>query len=72
MELMRWQSTLFKFKFEPEMALQEELGVGGIVNGIEALAESQAEVQAEAGSSSLEDSEVIEVALAGGSKQACQ
>ena len=45
-----------------EMALQEELGAGGIVNGIDALAEAQAEVQAEAGSSILEE----EVALAGG------
>ena len=47
-----------------EMDLQEELGAGGIVNGIEALAEapSQAEVQAEAGPSILEE----EVALAGG------
>jgi hypothetical protein len=47
-----------------EMDLQEELGAGGIVNGIEALAEAQAEVQAEAasGSSILEE----EVALAGG------
>ena len=45
-----------------EMDLQEELGAGGIVNGIDALAEAQAEVQAEAGSSMLEE----EVALAGG------
>ena len=45
-----------------EMDLQEELGAGGIVNGIDALVlEAQAEVQAEAGSI-LEE----EVALAGG------
>ena len=46
-----------------EMDLQEELGAGGIVNGIDALVEVQAEVQAEAGSI-LEE----EVALAGGAE----
>ena len=46
------------------MDLQEELGAGGIVNGIDhALAEAQAEVQAEAGSSTILEEEV---ALAGG------
>ena len=50
------------------MAPQEELGAGGIVNGINAQAQltSQAEVQAEAGSSTGILEEVIEVALAGG------
>ena len=47
-----------------EMDLQEELGAGGIVNGIDALVlEAQVEVQAEAQAGSILEEEV---ALAGG------